>query len=543
MNETALHARFLRGLAISPGRAAIRFGAGSLTYQQLHELALRWAGALLAGLPERPRAVGVLAAKGTESYAGLLAVLYAGATVVPLHPAFPVARTRRMLEAAGVSALIADAAGLAVAAELAAAGLDLPVLAPGPGARPGPGTGAAGPWRPRAIPVTGGTELDEPRPAGASDVAYVLFTSGSTGRPKGVPITHGNTHHYFGLLDRRYDFGPDDVFSQTFDLNFDCAMFDLFCAWGAGATVRTVPAPAYRDLPRFLAEHGLTVWFSTPSAISLVRRMGGLAPGAMPALRWSLFAGEALQAADAAGWQAAAPRSVVENIYGPTELTVTVSGHRWCPDTSPGLCVNGLVPIGRVHDGHDHVLLAPGGGGDGGAAPVEGELCITGPQLAAGYLDPDDDRGRFVRRDGRTWYRTGDRVRRLPDGQLVYLGRLDSQVQVQGLRVELAEIEHALRGCAGVADAVAVTRPAEDGLALVVFYTGPSAVRPAELAAQLRRILPAGMLPREYRHLAEFPLNTNRKVDRSALAIAATGRPADRGDCGGVGVLAAPAAG
>ncbi|MFF4354907.1 AMP-binding protein [Streptomyces sp. NPDC001530] len=509
--EPALYERFLRGLAVAPRGTAIRVGAEEMSYERVHELALEWAGALLAGTGEPPKAVGVLADKGIESYVGLLAGLYTGATVVPLHAEFPAARTRYMLEASGVSAVLADAQGLATLAEAAAAGPELPVLVPR--ATTGVDTGPF-----RRIGIEAGRALDEPRQVKETDTALVLFTSGSTGRPKGVPITHGSTHHYFRVLDGRYDFHQDDVFSQTFDLNFDCAMFDLFCAWGAGASVHAVPPGAYRDMPAFFAERGMTVWFSTPSGISLIRRMGGLAPGSLPGLRWSFFAGEALRADDAADWQAAAPGSTVENIYGPTELTVTVTGHRWSPQTSPDLCVNGLVPIGAVHEGHDHLLLTE----RGQPSDTEGELCVTGPQMTSGYLDPADNEGRFLERDARTWYRTGDRVRTLPNGELVYLGRLDSQVQVQGWRVELPEIEHALRGCPGVEDAVTVTRAAENGTELVVFYTGvPTA--PAELVRRLREILPKGMLPKEYRHLEEFPLNSNRKVDRGRLAREAAG--------------------
>ncbi|MFE7036393.1 AMP-binding protein [Streptomyces sp. NPDC057621] len=530
--EHALHARFLRGLAASPGRPAFRADDGTMTYETLHEQALAWAGALLASPTGPPRAVGVLAEKGRTSCAGLLAALYAGAAVVPLAPDFPPVRTRRMLAAAGVSAVVADRAGLAAleAADQAApdrdtadpdavgsdavgsdsVGPDVPVLTSDPG--------AAG--RFPALPVRARDALSAPRPVAPGDLAYMLFTSGSTGRPKGVPITHASTHHYFSLLDARYDFGPEDVFSQTFGLNFDCAMFDLFCAWGAGASVHTVPVRAYTDLPAFVAERGMSVWFSTPSAVALVRRMGGLTPAAMPSLRWSLFAGEALRCADAADWQDAAARSTVENLYGPTELTVTVTGHRWSPRLSPALGVNGQVPIGTLHAGHDQLLLGPDGA-PAGPAGTEGELCVTGPQMTAGYLDPADDEGRFLRYGGRTWYRTGDRVRRLADGQLVYLGRLDAQVQVQGWRVELAEVDDAVRACAGVEDAVTVTRPAAGGgLELVVFYTGVPA-SPVVLAGQLRRVLPEGMLPRAFRHVESFPLNANRKIDRSRLAATA----------------------
>ncbi|MEV5955783.1 AMP-binding protein [Streptomyces sp. NPDC051987] len=491
MSHTAtLHARFLHGLALHPTRIALRLEDGQeFTYEHLHELALRWAGALHTTGDEPPRAVGVLAGKTIAAYAGLLAALYAGAAAVPLHPEFPEARTRRMLDAAGVTTLLADRQGLTTLADPG-----IPVLAP---LDQGP------------LP---GRPLDAPLPVAPDGIACVLFTSGSTGRPKGVPVRHDSADHYFQVLENRYGFQPDDVFSQSFDLNFDCALFDLFCAWGAGASAHPVPAVAYRDLPGFAAARGLTVWFSTPSAITLVRRTGGLAPGSLPGLRWSFFAGEALRAADVEDWLAAAPGSTVENIYGPTELTVTITGHRWSPETSPELCVNGLVPIGRVHPGHDHVLLGENGTPD----DTEGELCVTGPQLTAGYLDPRDDDGRFLERDGRRWYRTGDRVRRLPGDELVYLGRLDSQVQLHGWRVELAEVEHAVRGCVGVHDAVAVTRSDANGLHLVVYYTGvPTPAR--ELARRLRDVLPKGMLPRHYRHLDAFPLNTNRKIDRARL--------------------------
>ncbi|GAA2604873.1 MULTISPECIES: AMP-binding protein [Streptomyces] len=500
----ALHSRFLRGLDKAPRNVAFRVGDHRITYEEAHHRALEQAGSLLAGTDEPPAAVGVLAGKSVEAYTGVLAALYAGAAVVPLHADFPAARTRYMLEAASVGAVIADEAGLKALADAAPADAP-PVLAPS--AATGAGTARRLEHRPDRA-------LAAPRSAAPSDTAFMLFTSGSTGRPKGVPVTHAATHHYFRILDQRYDFTEDDVFSQTFDLNFDCAMFDLFCAWGAGGSAHALPAHAYRDLPAFLAERRMTVWFATPSSITLARRTRALAPGAFPTLRWSLFAGEALRAEDAADWQAAAPASTLENIYGPTELTVTVTGHRWDPGTSPARCLNGLVPIGRVHEGHDHLLIDT----DGEPADREGELVITGPQMTRGYLDTTDDAGRFLTHRGRTWYRTGDRVRRIDDGELVYLGRLDAQVQVQGWRVELSEIEHALRTCETVTDAVAVTRTGADGTTeLVVFHTGEP-TPPAALARLLGGVLPKGMLPRAYRHLAEFPLNSNRKIDRRRLA-------------------------
>ncbi|WP_316524349.1 AMP-binding protein [Kitasatospora brasiliensis] len=498
--DLALAGRFLRGLAKSADRPAVRAGGTSLTYQELHERALLLAGSLLAHLPSRPAAIGVLAGKGPSAYASILAGLYTGITMVPLQPAFPAARTRQMIEAAGVGAIIADDDSLAALTGLREEGVDLPVLF-APGGQPQP-----------AVPVAEGSALAEPVAVRGEDTAYVLFTSGSTGRPKGVPVTHANTHHYFGLLDERYDFGPEDVFSQNFDLNFDCAMFDLFCAWGSGGTLVVAPPQAYRDMPRFIADNGVSVWFSTPSAIALVRRMGGLGPATMPSLRWSFFAGEALSCQDAGDWLAAAPQSTLENLYGPTELTITVAVHRWAGEDA----LNGMVPIGSVHGGHRALLLDA----DGDESAIEGELCIAGPQLTAGYLDAGDDVGRFFDRDGLRFYRTGDRVRRADGGELLYLGRGDAQVQVLGVRVELAEVDAAVRDCPGVQDAVTVAVPAGGSVELAVFYTGEE-VPVAQLARELRKVLPVAIVPKRYRHLAEFPLNSNRKIDRKQLALQA----------------------
>jgi acyl-coenzyme A synthetase/AMP-(fatty) acid ligase len=136
--------------------------------------------------------------------------------------------------------------------------------------------------------------------------------------------------------------------------------------------------------------------------------------------------------------------------------------------------------------------------------------------MTEGYLDPADDEGRFVELDGRRWYRTGDRVRANPDGELAYVGRMDSQVKVHGWRVELAEVDHVVRACDGVRDAVTVVRAAMHGTELVVFYTG-SEVSETALADAVRAVLPGSAVPRRYIHLDKFPLNPNRKVDRLAL--------------------------
>ncbi|OSP41580.1 AMP-dependent synthetase [Streptomyces sp. 13-12-16] len=491
--------RFLRGLEISPDRPAVRIGSDAITYRQVHSTALRWAGALVAA--GSPRAVGVLTGKSMTAYVGLLAVLYAGASVVPLQPDFPAARTRRMIKMAGVETLIADERGLAVLSEIADQETVVRVLDTDGFADRFP-----------TVPVASESAISEPIRVTPSDRAYILFTSGSTGVPKGVPISHGGLVHYLDQLDKRCDFRWDDVFAQTYDLAFDPGIHDVFAAWGAGAMLQAVPTSAYRDLPAFLGEHGVTIWHSTPSAIWMAREMGGLAEGALGGLRWSFFGGEALRFQDVTDWLAAAPGSKLENLYGPTELSIGITGHRWSGEESVRGSVNGTVPIGKVYDDHEFRLVTE----EGEQSSVEGELWIAGPQMTTGYLDPANNEGRFVELDGLRWYRTGDRVRANPDGHLVYIGRMDSQVKVHGWRVELAEVDHLARGCEGVRDAATVTRSATHGTELVVFYTGVE-VPEAMLADAMRAALPVSTLPRQYIYVEEFPLTPNQKVDRLAL--------------------------
>jgi amino acid adenylation domain-containing protein len=486
--QRLLHEAFLRSVDRDERAEALRIGGERISYGRLHERALRLAGGLLSRSPRAPRRVGVLGARSEDMYAGVLAAHYAGAGAVPLNPAFPAERLRHMVTAASLDGLIADDKGLPVLAALADVLGGIPVV-----------------HRPA------GSALDEPLPSSPYDVAYILFTSGSTGRPKGVPVLHANAVAYLRQVGARYDFTAADVFSQTFDLTFDLAMFDLFAGWGAGGTVVSVPAHAYAALADFAARHGITVWFSAPTVISVLRRKKALAAGSLPGLRWSLFCGEPLLVGDAAQWQEAAPNSRLENLYGPTELTISCSVHRFDQNQSPRQAVNDVVPIGTIHPRLRYLLL-----GAQEHADSVGELCVTGEQMFPGYLDPADDTGCFLDHDGQRWYRTGDLVRRIGGGELAYLGRADHQVKISGFRVELAEVEWGLRRLPGVREAVAV---AADGR-LAAFLVGDE--RPAAvLRRELGFFFPRYLIPHCYQYLNDLPLNANGKTDRLVLTARA----------------------
>lgn len=490
-----------------PTARALEVGDRVLSYAELSALVDLTARRLLAATGGTvPPRVALVVTRSVSTYAGYLAVLRLGGTVVPLNPAFPAERNAAILRSSGAGLVLAEAGAEPV-------GAPAPVLTL---AADGSGTDPGG-----ALPAP-------PRDPDAT--AYVLHTSGSTGRPKGVPLAHRCVSAYLEHVIPRYEIGPGCRLSQTFDLTFDPSVFDMFAAWGSGATL-VVPSRGDLLAPAaFVAGRGITHWFSVPSVVSFAGRLRGLAPGAMPGLRWSLFAGEALTLQQARAWQAAAPGSVIENIYGPTELTVTCTEYRLPAD--PGdwpATANGTVPIGTLYPALEHVVL-----GEDGRPAADGELCVRGPQRFGGYDDPAENAGRFhapdpsadgSRRpyDGRApltdrhWYRTGDRVV-TEDGQLVHRGRLDHQLKVRGYRVELGEIEGALRDLPGVADAVVLPVTGTDGaLDLVGVHTGQPLDGDAALD-RLRHRLPDYMIPRRLVWHEELPLNANGKTDRAALA-------------------------
>lgn len=505
-SPSTLYGWFERAADRFEHRTALEVEHERFSYGRLRELVEDLAARLIAaGGDTGPGRVGLLAARTPAAYIGYLAVLRTGATVVPLNPQSPAARTGEVVSASGADLVVSD--GSCRAPES-----DVPLLT----------IDADG--RASRLPES---TTSVPCDAAPDDFAYIIFTSGSTGAPKGVPITHRSVCAYLSHVTTRYEVGEGSRLSQTFELSFDGSVHEMFVAWASGGTL-VVPRRAHLYSPvSFINAARLTHWFSVPALASFADRLDTLTPGAMPSLRWTVFAGEALPLALARAWQRAAPDSSIENVYGPTETTVTASAYRLprSPQDWPST-ENGTVPIGSCHPIVEFALL-----GAEGETRGDGELCLRGPQRFTGYLDPADDVGRFVEfRDAgadihtgegpitdQHWYRTGDRVVFAGD-QLVHVGRVDHQVSIRGHRIEPGEIEARLRDQSGVRDAVAVTVRRSDGeYELEAAVSGASADAEV-LHAALRAQLPAYMVPRRISIFDVLPLNPNGKIDRRALS-------------------------
>ncbi|TGN76716.1 D-alanine--poly(phosphoribitol) ligase [Streptomyces bauhiniae] len=488
---------------------ALEVGGERLTYRQLDELATALAAEILTAHGGRaPRRVGLTTAPGVLTYAAALAVLRLGAAVVPLNTAFPPARLATIARTAGLELHLTDRAPAPEGPEIPALLLSDDLLT-----RLRDGRTAPDPLPPAEV--------------APGDIAYVLFTSGSTGTPKGVPIAHRSMDAFLRYVIDRYALGPGCRMAQNSGLAFDASVLEMFGAWGSGATLVVPPRAELPKPARFVGREGITHWFSVPSVITMADLTGGLTSGSMPSLRWTLFGGEQLTVQQARAWRRAAPHTVIENVYGPTELTILSSQYRlpdrtedW-PDTA-----NGTLPIGEVYPHLDHQVVDE----DGRTADV-GELRLRGVQRFAGYLDEKDNRGRFLDASGRPvetdgpyvpdekhWYRTGDLVQVLEGGTLVHLGRLDQQVKIMGQRVEIGEAEAVLREQDDIGQVAVVALRDEDGQTrLEAAYTGTA--RPAaELRQALSARLPRYMVPHRFTHRTELPLNHNGKLDRRVLA-------------------------
>ena len=323
--DASLRAGFLKQVALRPDAPALVVKDRVISYGELDQTARRWAGAIVGRLGGPAARVGVFGSRSEVSYIAALAALYSGAAFVPLNPRFPADRTRAMISRGDLDAIFVDR----LASTQLAAVLDglekIPPI-----------------WLPEndiAGELASAKSLDGPLPPLPPErVAYLLFTSGTTGIPKGVPILQSNVRAFINWAVDRYQIQPGDRFSQTFDQTFDLSVFDLFVAWEAGACVYAMSPVDLLAPSRFINKNELTVWFSVPSVPAQMRKRNLLGPNTLPTLRWSLFCGEPLPRASAEEWQAAAPNSLVENLYGPTELTIACTVHRWDPRVSPGLC-------------------------------------------------------------------------------------------------------------------------------------------------------------------------------------------------------------
>src|SRR5438105_288302 len=489
-HDRCIHELFEEEAARRPGAAAVTFEDRQLTYGELNSQANQLAHHLRA-LGVRPDTlVGICVERSLEMVVGLLGILKAGGAYVPLDPQYPAERLAYMLADTAAPVLLTQArlkerlpqhrAHTVCLEEDWAAIAQQPVVNPVNYAQP-------------------------------QNLAYCIYTSGSTGRPKAVGLLHANavgfltwTHHAFNRQQT-----ARVLFSTS--ICFDLSIFELFTPLTRGDAVLLVRDPLALTEAKFSGAP--TLINTVPSALGALLDAGAL-PSSAQAIN---VAGEPLQRSLADRLYAALPGAQLYNLYGPSEYTTYSTYCRVERDPAS------LVTIGRPISNTQIYIL------DERLNPVQvgvpGEIHIGGAGLARGYLNrPDLTAEKFIPNPfgapGSRMYKTGDLGRYLPDGNIVFLGRIDHQVKIRGFRIELGEIESTLLRCEGVRAAVVLAREDVPGDKRLVAYVVPkeqASVTAGELQVQLQKILPEYMLPAAFVFLQALPVNANGKIDRKAL--------------------------
>lgn len=478
-----------------PDALAVVSEEGHLTYGELEARANQVAHALRALGVGAESLVGLCTGRCLEMMVGLLGILKAGGAYVPLDPAYPRQRLAFMLEDAQVHVLLTRSTLRAVLPEVGG----------------------------RVLPLDKDRTLAEQKTSRLvrlntpESLAYVLYTSGSTGRPKGVQIEHRSLFNLARELKQTFDLVPGSQILQYASLCFDVSVWEILAAWISGGTLHLLPVDERLPGPallRLLRERSITHAALPPSVLA------ALPDAELPQLKVLVSTGEACSASVAARWSIGRR---FFNAYGPTETTVHATLFEGATGERP-------PPIGRPLMGMSvHVLdeqLQPV------LAGLPGELYIGGLGLARGYLQlPELTAERFIHHPAtrERLYRSGDRVRLLPDGNLEFLGRVDHQVKIRGHRVEPAEVENVLARHPAVS--AVVVKGYEDELGghrLVAYLVLRLEASPglSEWRRFAREMLPEYMVPAAFVELPTLPLSPNGKVDRRALPPPGRGRPA-----------------
>ncbi|HEX5714700.1 MAG TPA: amino acid adenylation domain-containing protein, partial [Thermoanaerobaculia bacterium] len=468
-DQTALHEPFEEQARRVPGAVAVEHEGGTLTYAELELRSSRLA-LHLAALGAGPGSlVGIHLGRSPEMIVAALGVLKSGAAYVPIESTWPRERVRWILESQRIAHLLTRSWELEALGEVGSSVphtlcLDEPDLWKGPEAL---AVGRAGP----------------------DDLAYVIFTSGSTGTPKGVMVRHRPAANLIHWVNSTFGVGPSDRLLFITGLSFDLSVYDIFGTLAAGGTIRLASSEELRDpqrLVRILAEGGVTFWDSAPAALQQLAPFFPAPATTSTPLRLVFLSGDWIPVSLPDRVRESFAGARVISLGGATEATIWSN---WYPirEVDPAWK---SIPYGRpISNARYHPLDE-----DLNPCPigVDGDLYIGGGCLAAGYANaPDLTADRFLpdlygAEPGARLYRTGDRARYWPDGNLEFLGRMDDQVKIRGYRIELGEIEATLGGHPAVEGAVVLAPPGPAGDRRLGAYLQPDRRRAAAVRRWLR---------------------------------------------------------
>ncbi len=510
---------FAKNVKTYPKRPSICIDSKVLTYAEL----AKTAGQILNCL-QRSTVSGqnncILATRRTfTGFAGILGILGAGKTYVPVSPNTTHERAISIASITSPVAVIADHYGLNFA-KLVAQNSSQPLAIILPEHESSEVN--QGDFAPHKVYDKSNlhqfSKKFEPVEVNPASLAYITFTSGTTGEPKGVPIRQESVFQYVQSISSLYPLLSTDRCTQLFELTFDLSVHDMFVTWNAGACLY-VP---HRGMALFSADlvenHKLTVWFSVPSVVSELMRSRKLTPGALQSLRLAFFCGERMPVEFAQAMKVAAPNALIVNLYGPTEATVAFTHFGWDGRNLPEICND--LPIGSPLPEQQIFLLDS----KRKAVPANtvGEMNLVGSQVSDGYWKNSKQtiaRYHNLKLNNKAplhTYSTGDLAINVPGLGLVFRGRIDNQVKLHGVRIELGAIEAAVRRVSGSQQVAALVWP-EDFPEQLIVYVEKGGLLASDILEKCRNLLPSHEQPNEIIEIDRLPLTSNGKLDRKKL--------------------------
>ncbi|RMG96144.1 MAG: D-alanine--poly(phosphoribitol) ligase [Chloroflexi bacterium] len=499
-----------------PDKEAVRCNGKALTYAELQRRADALACLLQQQGVRRGDRVGMFMNKDLESAVTVYGIMKAGGAYVPLDPFAPVSRLNFVIQDCGIKVLVTKPNKLPQVKEMVAETNLTTVIGIEPQANLG------------VQCITWDSVVNAPPTARPNihvieqDLAYILYTSGSTGTPKGIMHTHRSALSFAEWAADEYGLTSEDRVSNHAPFHFDLSTFDMYATAIAGGTTVIIPEfvtkfPA--SLSKLLQDERITVSYSVPFALIQMMERGVLESRDLSALRWVLFAGEVFPTKHLRRLMQMLPHARFSNLYGPTETNVCTFYHvNEIPQTDEP------IPIG-IPCANEEMLVVDAD--DNPVPPGEvGELLVRGGTVMRGYWGrPDLNEKGFYRRQvfgfyEDVFYRTGDLVQLLPDGNYKYLGRKDRQVKTRGYRVELDEVEVALLSHEGVQEAAVYTVPDGEGSNLIEAAVIPKEgveLTPAMLARHANTKLPHYAVPVTIHVMRDFPRTSTGKINRREL--------------------------
>ncbi|WP_281986076.1 AMP-binding protein [Aquimarina aggregata] len=471
---------------------AFYFGDTFYTYKEFAQVISNIRKGIQDHISENDSTVGLITNDDIETYASIIALWLEGKAYVPLNPEFPESRNHTVIKQAEINSIL-DSSTDKVFDQFKTIQSNTLDIA--------------------EINLT-------PRQIGSNELAYIFFTSGTTGTPKGVPITFGNLS---GFIDAFWDLGYEitnkDRCLQMFELTFDLSVMSYLGPILKGACIYTIPKDEikYSYIFELMEDHELTFALMVPSILHYLRPYFDEIN--CPAMKFSLFCGEALPLDVTQEWSQCIPNATIANVYGPTECTIFCTDYTYKRD-SENKTYNGVLTIGKDMKNTTTIIVDEDNNEVG--IGEKGELCLSGAQLTPGYWKNEEKNkevffdkeheGKKVR-----FYRTGDLCTVDDQGDILYLGRVDFQAKIQGFRVELSEIEFHAKAVLDKKNSVAVAFTNSIHNTEIGLVIESTAFDTKQLIEDLKNRLPQYMIPTQIRFIDSFPLNTNGKTDRKKL--------------------------